>query len=157
MSVKAEAEAFRRVPLFAGCEPSHLQMISFSAERVEFLKGQFIIRQGEKGAAAFLLLQGKAEARVEEEGETRQVALLDPGSFVGELAMIADLPYTISVVALEKIYSVRIPRPLFMRVASEFPEFGAKVHAALSKKLDLSVSELRKVQTLFQDTPPLSR
>jgi CRP-like cAMP-binding protein len=153
MSVKAEAEAFRRIPLFAGCEPAHLQMIAFSAERVEFSKGSFIIRQGEKGAAAFLILQGKAEANVEEEGETRQVANLDPGSFVGEMAMIADLPYSLSVIALEKIYAVRIPRSLFMRVASEFPEFTARVHAALSNKLGMSVAELTKVRALF-DQPP---
>jgi len=155
MSVKAEAEAFQRIPLFAGCEPAHLQMIAFSAERVEFSTGQFIIRQGEKGAAAFLILQGKAEARVEEEGETRHVATLDPGYFVGEVAMIADLPYSLSVVALENVHAVKIPRNLFMRVASEFPEFGAKVHAALSGKLNVSVSELRKVQSLFDQ--PSSR
>lgn len=149
MSVKAEAEVFRRIPLFAGCEPAHLQMIAFSAERVELPKGRFIIKQGEKGAAAFLILQGKAEASVEEEGDTRPVASLDPGSFVGELAMIADLPYSLSVTASEKVTAARIPRELFMRVASEFPEFGVKVQAALSNKLDASVSELRQVQALF--------
>lgn len=149
MSVKAEAEAFRRIPLFQGCEAAHLQMIAFSAERVEFAKGAFVIRQGEKGGAAFLILQGNAEASITEEEATRIVAELTAGSFVGELAMIADLPYSLSVIALEKIYAVRIPRSLFMRVAAEFPEFGAKVHAALSGKLDVSVSELQKVRALF--------
>jgi CRP-like cAMP-binding protein len=157
MSVKAEAEAFRRIPLFTGCEPSHLQMIAFSAERVEFPTGAFLIRQGEKGAAAFLMLQGRAEASIEQDGETRRLALLEPGSFVGELAMIADLPYSLTAVALENIHAVRIPRTLFMRVASEFPEFAAKVHAALSSKLNLSVSELRKVQALFENPAPASR
>lgn len=155
--VKAEAEAFRKVPLFADADRAHLQVIAFSSERADFAKGQSIITQGAQGGAAYLLLSGKAQIFIKENGETRAVGVAEAGAFLGELAMIANIPYSISVIALEPVSAARITRSLFMRVVTEFPEFGARVHAALAKKLNSATTELLGTKSIFDKANPFSR
>jgi CRP-like cAMP-binding protein len=157
MRVKAEAEVFRKIPLFADADRAHLQVIAFAAERADFSKGQAIISQGVQGAAAYLILSGRAEIFVRENGETRRIGAADAGAFLGELAMIANIPYSVTVIAAEPVNTARIPRSLFMRVVGEFPEFGARVHAALAKKLSTAASEIMGTKSIFDKAGSFSR
>ena len=60
MSVRANAEIFRQVPLFADCERAHLQVLAFSSRRREFAAGETILRQAENGKCDDDLDQSKA-------------------------------------------------------------------------------------------------
>ena len=59
-----EVEALRRVPLFSGVEPMKLKLLAFASERIEFSAGQALMRQGEHGDAAYVMLSGEAEVLV---------------------------------------------------------------------------------------------
>jgi CRP-like cAMP-binding protein len=157
MRVKAEAEAFRRIPLFADCDRAQLQVIAFASERVEFTAGQSLIRQGQKGEAAYLILSGTAKVERNEKGKAEFVATAESGAFVGELGMIAGLPYSVTVTAQTPVSAARVRRDLFMRVVSEFPEFGSQVYAALARKLDASIGELKIVKTAFDKARSFGR
>jgi CRP-like cAMP-binding protein len=157
MRVKAEAEVFRKIPLFADCDRAHLQVIAFSSERVEFEKGQAIIAQGMQGGAAYLILSGSGEVSLRESGDIRTIGTVEPGAFIGELAMIANIPYSVSIVATERVTAARVPRSLFMRVVSEFPEFGTRVHAALARKLSEATGEFLGTKSIFDKASPFSR
>jgi len=157
MSVKAEAEVFRKIPLFADVDRTHLQVIAFSSERVEFPAGQAIIAEGTRGAAAYLILSGVADILFNEEGSLRPGGRVEPGAFLGELAMIADIPYSVTIVAREDVSTARIPRTLFMRVVKEFPEFGSRVHAALAQKLSITTQEMMATKQVFDRSSWFSR
>ena len=157
MKVRAEAELFRRIPLFAECEWAQLQVMAFSCDREEFAPGGTIVKQGHAGDAAYLILKGAAEVAVSAGGKTRPVAAVEPGAFIGELAMIAGLPYSITAVAVSAVSAARVSRTLFMRVAEEFPDFGVKVFAALSRKLEGSINDFAAVQRNFDEARPFSR
>lgn len=157
MSVKAEAEVFRKIPLFADADRAHLQVIAFSCERADFEKGQAIIAQGVQGAAAYLILRGKGDIFIRENGAIRLAGSVEAGAFVGELAMIANIPYSLSILATEDVSTARITRELFMRVVREFPEFGARVHAALAKKLSTATTEIMGTKSIFDKAGSFSR
>ncbi len=127
MGVKASAETLRSIPLFADCEPVHLQVLAFSAQRHDFADGERIVSQGGKGLAAFLILDGIVELSRDDGVGARQIGEAGPGALIGEIAMIADRPYSISATARTPVQAVLIDRQLFMRVAEEYPEFGARV------------------------------
>ena len=99
MSVRPDAETLRQIPIFADCEPVHLQLLAFAAERQHFISGESIIRQGEKANAAFLILSGQADLKQISGFQIRDIAKADPGSFLGEVAMIGKTNYSISAVA----------------------------------------------------------
>ncbi len=146
MSVRADAETFRSVPIFSECDPVHLQVLAFSAGRQSFSPGDVVIKQGIRGATAFLILSGRVDISSEATGKIGQAG---PGAMLGEVAMIGETPYAITARAIENVTAARVDRALFMRVAQEYPEFGRAVFAALARKLDASVGELALARHAF--------
>ena len=145
MSVGASAEILRALPIFADCETVPLQIIAFTADRQEFSPGEEIITQGKKARAAFLVLSG--QIRLLAAGQ--EIGLADPGTLLGEIAMIGAGAYSISAVALDTVSTARISRELFLKVAREYPQFGATVVRNLGDKLDASVRQLDSVRVLL--------
>jgi CRP-like cAMP-binding protein len=146
MSVKADAETFRSIPIFSDCDAVHLQLLAFSAIRQSFNEGEAIIKQGFKGGSAHLILSGRTDITTEANGK---IGSAGPGAMLGEVAMIGDLAYAITARASESLTTARIDRSLFMRIANEYPEFGTAVFNSLARKLDNSMDDLTMVRHAF--------
>jgi CRP/FNR family transcriptional regulator, cyclic AMP receptor protein len=135
----------RQIPLFRNCEAVPLQVLAFAAERVAFKPGDIFIKEGIKGASAYFILSGTAELK-----QARQpLGVAEPGSLLGEVAMIGGTGYSLTATATEPVSAVRIDTALFQRVATEYPEFGKAVLDALSDRLGQSVRELDGVRGLL--------
>jgi CRP-like cAMP-binding protein len=147
MSVRADAETFRSIPIFSECDAVHLQVLAFSSARQTFEAGEVMIKQGLRGGVAYLILSGRADVHTEESGK---IGTAGPGAMVGEVAMIGDGPYAITARASEPLAAARIDRSLLMRIATEFPEFGTAVFNALARKLDSSMGDLAVVRLAFE-------
>src|SRR5690349_15826251 len=94
MSVRTSTEGLKQIPLFAECDPAHLQIMAFASERVHFAAGTDVFRAGSTGSAAYLLLMGEAEVWRNHGEERLAVATARSGAFLGELAMIAGMAYS---------------------------------------------------------------
>lgn len=156
MSVRADAETLRQIPIFADCENVHLQVLAFASERQNFAQGAPIIKQGDRAKSAYLILNGTAEIRQRRGLEFRPVAMAEPGSLLGEVAMIGKTIYAVTAVAKTPVNTARIDHDLFLRVASEYPEFGATVLDTLSRRLAGSVKEFEGVRSLFASAKTFS-
>lgn len=148
MSVRADVETFRSIPIFANCDPVHLQLLTFSAQRQAFAAGDLLLKQGMRSAMAYLILSGRVELHAGQE----LIGSAGPGALLGEVAMIADLPSNITARASEAVQTARIDRDLFMRLAREYPDFGAAVFSALARKLDGTLSEFTGVRQAFESS-----
>ncbi len=146
MSVRADAETFRGIPIFAECDPVHLQVLAFSSERQMFAAGEVLIKQGLRGGAAYLILSGHADIAVEGE----KAGSAGPGALLGEVGMIGDVPYSVTARASEVLTAARIDRGLFLRLAREYPDFGSAVFNALARKLDTSLLDLDLARQMFE-------
>lgn len=145
MSVRADADSLKQIPLFRNCESVPLQVLAFAAERVAFRSGDTFIKEGLKGASAYFILSGRADLK-----QGRQtLGQAEPGALLGEMAMIGGTPYSLTATASEALTAVRIDNALFQRVATEYPEFGKAVLDALSDRLSRSVKELDGVRGLL--------
>jgi CRP/FNR family transcriptional regulator, cyclic AMP receptor protein len=149
LSVRADAETLRQIPIFADCEPVHLQLLAFASERQQFVSGEAIITQGEKANSAFLILNGNADIRQAKRQKSQFIARAEPGTFLGEVAMIGKSTYAISAIATDQVSTARIDHALFLRVAKEYPEFGQTVFSALARRLDHTVREFDSVRPPF--------
>lgn len=146
MSVRADAETLRSIPIFAECDPVHLQVLAFASERQQFRAGEALIVQGEQGTSCFLILSGEADVLTERD---QIIGSAGPGALLGEVAMIGGIAYSVTARARTAVTAARIDRNLFMRVAEEYPEFGKAVYRTLGGKLDSSVADLLSVQVLL--------
>ena len=146
MSVKADAETLRTIPIFEGCDTVHLQVLAFASERQQFPPGETLIAQGQPGASCFLILNGEADLMTEEDPA---IGSAGPGALLGEVATIGGVPYSVTAKARTALTAAKISRSLFMRVADEYPEFGKAVFKALGGKLDEAMSDLKSAQLLL--------
>lgn len=147
MSVRADVETIRNIPIFSECDPAHLQLLVFSAVRETFQPGEALITAGEPARAAFIVLNGTAEIL---SASRAPIGTAGPGALLGEVAMIGGSPYSVTARAIDTMATARIDRELFMRVAREFPEFGAAVFRRLALKLDLSVKDLDGAREMLE-------
>ena len=93
-------DAIRRVPLFTMLTASQAQGIADVVVRQRYKRGDFILRQGGKSDALFILLSGRAHVMVaDDRGREVVLALVKPGDYVGEMSLIDDQPHSASVVA----------------------------------------------------------
>lgn len=149
MSVRADAESLRALPVFRQCDPTHLQVLAFSAEKHTFVRGERIVEQGAPATAAYFILSGVADLRFSERGRDHALGQAEPGSLIGEVAMIGGTRYSLSATARDGVIAAAITRDLFNKVIREYPEFGSAVHSVLAQRLDQSVRELDTVRDLF--------
>jgi CRP/FNR family cyclic AMP-dependent transcriptional regulator len=142
MSVRADAETLRLLPVFRNCDPVALQILAFSAERVNFDLDDLLLEEGEPGDAAYLIMSGSVD--ILRGGKVQSVA--EEGALLGENAMIAGLSYSLSARARGVVVAAKLPRDVFLRVATEYPDFGRAVIGALSERLSATVRDFDAVR-----------
>src|SRR5437763_1322577 len=88
--------------LFRGLSPQALDEIARAAQIRTRAEGAHVLSQGEEGDALFVIASGRAKVVLfGENGREVTLSTLGPGDFVGEMAMLASVPRSANVVALE--------------------------------------------------------
>lgn len=77
----------------------------------EFAAGERIITEGSFGNSFFILIRGSVSASLGP--EALRLAMLEKGSFFGEMTLISGLPRNASITALEACLALEIPRRAF--------------------------------------------
>ena len=145
MSLQEEVELLRNIPLFAKLEPSKLKLLAFTSERLTFDSGHPLFRQGEPGDAAYIIIDGEAAVEVDSPGGPLRVAILGRNDFVGEIAILCDVPRTATVIAITNLVTLRISKDLFFRLITEFPQMAVEIMRELAHRLELTTARLRQV------------
>lgn len=93
ITTQQKMEALGQLPLFAGISSDSLQRLAETAGELEFVEGDFIVRQGQVGTGLYVLFEGSVAVL----RGTTELARLGPGEFIGELAVIDQQPRMASV------------------------------------------------------------
>lgn len=145
-SLLEEVELLRRVPLFSGIDTSKLKLLAFTSERVTFAVGEELFHQGDTGDAAYLILRGTADVLVDSPNGEIAVANVEKNAFVGEIAILCDVPRTASVRATSELVTLRIEKDHFLRLLGEFPQISLEVLRVLADRLGKTTSELSEAR-----------
>jgi predicted MFS family arabinose efflux permease len=105
-----ELAALRANPVFAALPAIGLDRLGVLARTVALPAGTAVIRQGEPGDDAYLLLAGRAE--VVRDG--RLVAVVGPGDLVGEAALLREAPRSATVRTREPVRALVIQGEEFL-------------------------------------------
>lgn len=144
MSLNEEVELLRNIPLFAKLEPSKLKLLAFTSERITYEAGQVLFCQGDVGDAAYIIIEGAAKVLVDTDQGQIEVAALGRNDFVGEIAILCDVPRTATVKASAKTVTLRITKDLFFRLVAEFPEMSVEIMRELASRLEHTTQKLRE-------------
>jgi CRP/FNR family cyclic AMP-dependent transcriptional regulator len=143
MSLQQEVDLLRKIPMFAKIDPAKLKLLAFTSERMSYADGDILFRQGEAGDAAFVIISGEAEVSIETEKGPLVVAQLRDHDFVGEIAILCDVPRTATVTARSGLEALRISKELFFRMVKEFPEIAIEVMRELAHRVENTNARLR--------------
>ncbi len=91
---------------------------------VRFSKGAPIVRQGEPGGSMFIVREGKARARIESGGRSRNVAFYREGDFFGELAMLTGAARAATVEAASDCELLELSSEVAQKLRARYPEFA---------------------------------
>lgn len=143
MSLLEEVEMLRRVPLFADIEPAKLKLIAFTSERVTFDPEQYVFHQGDMGDAAYIIMDGDADVLIDGPGGARAVARVGRNEFIGEIAILCDVPRTATIKARDPLSTLKISKDMFYRLVAEFPQMAVEVMRELAHRLEDTNQKLR--------------
>lgn len=140
----SKIELLQVVPLFAGLTAEELEAIANAGEKRFFVAGENLIKQGEKGDIAYLILTGKASCTRNDKNEVLRDDLW-PGTLVGELAMLVETVHGVTVTASERLRALAIPRKALRTVMEARPRVAKHIAERLLVRLNSLAAELREV------------
>ena len=82
-------------------------------DEVHVPKGAVIFRQGDPGHEMFVVSEGRIRLTIGTGGHEKEVAVLGPGQFFGELSLLSDEPRSATAEALEDSSLLVIGRDVF--------------------------------------------
>jgi CRP/FNR family transcriptional regulator, cyclic AMP receptor protein len=148
MAASKIVEALQQVGIFRDLEAPQLARLARHTERIKFAPGEFITRAGETGDGAFLLVSGTAQRLPDAAMETADG--VEPGSLIGQLAMLIEHAYGSTVVARERVYCLKITRAgLHAQMAAD-PSLALHFEHHVTQHLGAVARELREIDNLLQ-------
>ena len=124
-------EMLGRVPLFARCPATSMELIARLSDEVDVPDGHVLMRQGDLGHEFFLILDG--HVRIERGGTT--VNTLGRGDFLGEIALLAEDRRTASAISEGPSRLLVIGRAAFKSLLDVSPEVRSSVMTALVERI----------------------
>ena len=110
MNLNEEVELLKGVPIFSKVEPAKLKLLAFTSERMNFAAGQELFHQGDQGDAMYVILGGVADVLIDSQGGQIAIAELQKNGFVGEIAILCDVPRTATSRRANRSAPSRSPR-----------------------------------------------
>jgi len=124
-------------------QPAQLKLLAFMSQRLSYEGGQSLFSQGDTGDGAHVIIEGKAEIVVESEAGALVVDTIGHNDFVGEIAILLDVPRTATVRALTPVTTLFISKDHFFNILSEFPAMAIEIMRVLAERVDRTTSRLR--------------
>jgi CRP-like cAMP-binding protein len=156
MVAQSIAAPLRHLPLFEGLSAYQISEIARTAERVMFKPGQVIIQRDMPADAAYVIVAGDA-LRVDGPELGEQSARVEPGSLIGEMAMIVETESTSTIVARDHVKALRIPRAQFLDHLGDDPKLADHLMTRIVSRLHRLADELRAVDAILAEDTAATR
>jgi CRP-like cAMP-binding protein len=144
-------ELFRSIYLFQGLSDDELALVSgITAER-ECSENEVIFGEGEVGDAFYMVLDGKVRISKHVAGAGEEaLAILEQGSYFGEMALIDEFPRSASAIAQTDCRVLLMDKADFVQLLSCHKDLAYKLLWVFCKTLSQRLRETNeKITSLF--------
>lgn len=124
------------VPLFAGLDDAHLNLLIRVIVRKSYARNVKIIGAGDPTDSLYIVIDGRVKVLMsDEQGREVILCILGRGEFFGEMGLLDDSPRSASVVTLEPSELLSISKTDFKRSLAENFDLSLGVMRGLVKRL----------------------
>jgi CRP-like cAMP-binding protein len=149
MSLEDTLRVLERAPLFAEIRRDALRLLAFSGEEMALREGERLFQGGTPAEGAFVVLSGAVRLVVSsrKNGSERRVG---PSTLIGGMALLIPTERPCDAFGAEPSVLLSIPRPLFRRMLTEFPDIAAQLRQKLVERIGGDQSALMDVATTLR-------
>ena len=143
--------------LFASCSEDELAAIILHGTLQNFAKGKDVVTQGDEGTSLIILLTGTARiSMVSSNGREIILDYAEPGSVIGEIALLDGGERTASVTALEPVSGLRLSRSSFEAIIAQHNGMALRILRELARRLRQANSTIESDRA-YASGPRLAR
>ncbi len=147
--MKTIVETLACVPLFSRLSQEDLLQLASIVTEKEYEKKETLFRQGDPGEEFLILTSGSVKVElVNSEGKELTLAILTPFQFLGELALLDDVPRSATVISLEKSSLLSINKRDFARLLDNFPRMAIPMLLQLSRRVRVLTDDIASMAFL---------
>ncbi|MDH4199854.1 MAG: cyclic nucleotide-binding domain-containing protein [Spirochaetia bacterium] len=126
-------DLIKKVPFFVHAEEKLLKDLVMSLQPTVYLPNSYVIKKGETGSCMYIISTGTVD--VVSEDETTVYATLREGSFVGEMALVLDMPRTATVKTREYCDVYILDKSDFDKILEKYPDFAKHIQKITKERM----------------------
>lgn len=142
--LQQDVDLLRNVPLFRNLDAAKLKLLAFTSERLTYGAGDTLFNQGDSGESAYVIVEGEADIIINTPGGPIVVATVKQNDWVGEIAILCDVPRTATITAKSKLTTLRISKDVFFQLVMQFPQMSVEVMRELAFRLERTNRQLQE-------------
>lgn len=121
-----------------------LKLLNQIGKMKHFNKGDFIFYEGEVEQCMYILIKGQVRLFVDSFGkEPVEIAILNPGSFFGEMALLTNSPRSATVCALEEdTITIELSKESFYLLMDHQDDMAYKILSTLGQRVSDTLKKL---------------
>ena len=128
---RTRLELLQSIPLFAPLSTLALEQLARRLVPVRFAAGETVILEGERGDRFYAIAEGEVEVTT----GGRFVAVLGPGDYVGEIALLHSVPRTATVTARSAVSAFALESDDFVSALSGSEAASRAADTAIGSRL----------------------
>jgi serine phosphatase RsbU (regulator of sigma subunit) len=122
-------------PIFARVDRASLLAVAAQCGLATYPAGATIMREGEPGSFACVILEGEVDVFVELPAGPIHLATIGRNRIIGELGVFTDMPRTATVITRTDLVVIRIEQDSLMRLSADYPSIGVAIIRELGGRL----------------------
>uniref|UniRef100_B8HN66 Cyclic nucleotide-binding protein n=1 Tax=Cyanothece sp. (strain PCC 7425 / ATCC 29141) TaxID=395961 RepID=B8HN66_CYAP4 len=134
-------------PLFNAGSPDVLESVLSVAWENSYPAGRAVLIEDAWGNAVYFILEGWVKVRLlPPSGEDTALAVLGPGDFFGEMAILDESPRSTDVVALSEVKVLGVPAQKFTQMLFREPQVNYRLLQLMARRLRQSNARFERQQ-----------
>jgi NTE family protein len=147
MVYTTKQEALKQHPLFESLSWWQFRSLAKEAEVREVKKGEVILREGDKGDAFYIVLNGRCEAYRMEDGHRRRLEQYHNGDSFGETSLLSKEESWATIQALNDTLLIDIDRDTINELTKNNAGLSYKLSEKIAKRVNQKKEDYRRAAT----------
>jgi len=147
LSLHAETEVLRRVPLFSKLDASTLKLLAFTSDSLTFEDGEVLFNVGDSSDSAYVILEGEVEILVPNQNGMHAAFVRGKNDIIGEMGILNEMPRNATVRAKGTVKVLRITGESFIKLLQQNAVMSLELAKQLSTRLAQSHAQYEALQS----------
>jgi CRP/FNR family transcriptional regulator, cyclic AMP receptor protein len=141
----APLNVLKKVSLFASLSEADQQNLTTLLRRKHLGKGEQLFQQGDEGTALYIIAEGRIKISLARRMDNVTLAILGQGEFLGEMALLDELPRSADAIALEDSHLYVLNRKDFLAFLDNNAHAVYAILNSLSRRLRKTDDQLAEM------------